>query len=47
MFENNIQYINHLLLKYIGPLRKYFSDENNFKNKDESTADNDKTDSND
>ncbi len=46
-FKNIVLQEKNLLLKYIGPLRKYFSDENNFKNKDESTADNDKTDSND
>ena len=45
-FKNNILQEKNLLLKYIGPLRKYFSDEKNFK-KDESIKENDKTDSND
>ena len=47
LFKNNILQEKNLLLKYIGPLRKYFSDEKNCKIKDESTIENEKVDSTD
>lgn len=44
-FKNNILQEKNLLLKYIGPLRKYFKDEKNCKIKEESTVENEKVES--
>ena len=46
-FKNTILLEKNLLLKYITPLRKYFNDEKNMKIKEESTAGNDKIESED